>query len=1073
MNINWIQKLKIAIAALALLGLAACGGAGGGGEGIPQSYAPLQTAAAFQAGVLVVDKQNVSTWKVIATLNDAVDAPAILFEVPKTQDVQIGKVYIVDKMAYKIDSVESASSTSNYVHVSQPDIKEIFSTFKITGDLPITNMDMAADPAQTGVLQAGVAQTSIKWNPKALTSKDYAPEALAELGKCLKVEVAEGAFKDGGRDVKPIGFHIKLDKCSLALDATQKPIGINGDFGVYPTLSFKDGFDLADSNTHDQNRSFNTYIQLNGGLSFGAKKEVSKLLRFLSIKTVFAVPVPVGPIVVPVYVTVWIPLDMIIQGDINGTGSITWDTLYKYSTDNNKVISLSDKPALIPSLTGELSASLAVLLRPGVGIGVYGIVPFSIHPKGGLKGELKQSVIPLCTSTSIKWVWGLDGMVFPDTSLTLARGLWEKTHTKEIIPLLTGGELYASDNLWNGGNCANPIANITERNMGQLPAPIAYKLLNDGEIRDNGMIDLNGSTSQFNDTYRWEAVDSLGISTVIGREKSLFLFTKPVNATKITLTVENGPNSARKVNKATVNLVANKLPIIDGLAEKQGNKYILTSLASDIDGWISKVEWEDVSNPTKVIARRTAGGISAVDASVFVLASGSTLPTLRLKVWDNDGAVTEKVIQATDSTPMVSSILPDVAVVNIPQIFTVTGTNLPPTTTFAMPDATCQAPILTASGFTVSCTPTLVGSKGITITDAPAGNPIAGGTMMVNVSAAAVAVTSSCGAPVTNVLFAEDFLAPLSPTKWTVDSTGGTVTSGGGLVAVSGSGSSRFPYVQSVSNPFPATGNFSLYCKAKYSALGNNGTGACVGSQLVVPPGGAAGIFNSGLTFSWWGDTAYSEAFSANTNMQAFVGAITQNLYISATPSPSVVHEYETCVIGSTATTYRDGVQIGTATLPVGWSRPAYVWFGNPVVGYLGVWSSFETYKIEVRQLGAAVAPMSGNFTVNAINEAGTPFTVPTGATACTFAGSGTWKWDVPSAAVGVTGGGATYPAAWMMLAAPVFSLVANTPSGYAYIGASAQVPVTAGSILNFKMNDVAGTFSDNSGAASVTWSCQ
>lgn len=1073
MNINWIQKLKIAIASLALLGLTACGGAGGGGGGIPQSYAPLQTAAAFQAGVLVVDKQNVSTWKVIATLNDAVDAPAILFEVPKTQDVQIGKVYIVDKMAYKIDSVESASSTSNYVHVSQPDIKEIFSTFKITGDLPITNMDMAADPAQTGVLQAGVAQTSIKWNPKALTSKDYAPEALAELGKCLKVEVAEGAFKDGGRDVKPIGFHIKLDKCSLALDATQKPIGINGDFGVYPTLSFKDGFDLADSNTHDQNRSFNTYIQLNGGLSFGAKKEVSKLLRFLSIKTVFAVPVPVGPIVVPVYVTVWIPLDMIIQGDINGTGSITWDTLYKYSTDNNKVISLSDKPALIPSLTGEVSASLAVLLRPGVGIGVYGIVPFSIHPKGGLKGELKQSVIPLCTSTSIKWVWGLDGMVFPDTSLTLARGLWEKTHTKEIIPLLTGGELYASDNLWNGGNCANPIANITERNMGQLPAPIAYKLLNDGEIRDNGMIDLNGSTSQFNDTYRWEAVDGLGISTVIGRGKSLFLFTKPVNATKITLTVENGPNSARKVNKATVNLVANKLPIIDGLAEKQGNKYILTSLASDIDGWISKVEWEDVSNPTKVIARRTAGGISAVDASVFVLASGSTLPTLRLKVWDNDGAVTEKVIQATDSTPMVASILPDVAVVNTPQTFTVTGTNLPPTATFTMQDANCQPTVKptvigpmqpTTNGFTVSCTPTLVGSKGITITDASTGNPIAGGTKTVNVSAAAVAVTSSCGAPVTNVLFAEDFLAPLSPTKWTVDSTGGTVTSGGGLVAVSGSGASRFPYVQSASNPFPATGNFSFYCKGKYTHVGSSGTGVCAASEIVIPVGSAWWTFNSGSTLGSW--SAFGSGNAALVSVNIGTAA-----YSSPIPD-NAVHEFESCVVGSTVTTYVDGVQVNTATLPTTWNRPKYIWFGNPVLGGAD-WSSFETNKIEVRQLGAAAMPMSGNFTVNAVNEAGTPFTVPTGATSCAFVGSGTWKWDVPSAAVDVTGSGPTYPSAWMTLAAPMFALVANTPSGYVYIGASAQIPVTAGSMLSFKMNDVAGTFSDNSGAASVTWSCQ
>ncbi|MFY9261951.1 MAG: hypothetical protein WAO71_15785 [Gallionella sp.] len=46
MNINWIQKLKIAIASLALLGLTACGGAGGGGgSGVP--------SPATQAGIVV------------------------------------------------------------------------------------------------------------------------------------------------------------------------------------------------------------------------------------------------------------------------------------------------------------------------------------------------------------------------------------------------------------------------------------------------------------------------------------------------------------------------------------------------------------------------------------------------------------------------------------------------------------------------------------------------------------------------------------------------------------------------------------------------------------------------------------------------------------------------------------------------------------------------------------------------------------------------------------------------------------------------------------------------------------
>jgi hypothetical protein len=297
------------------------------------------------------------------------------------------------------------------------------------------------------------------------------------------------------------------------------------------------------------------------------------------------------------------------------------------------------------------------------------------------------------------------------------------------------------------------------------------------------------------------------------------------------------------------------------------------------------------------------------------------------------------------------------------------------------------------------------------------------------------------------------------------------VTSGGGLVAVSGSGASRFPYVQSVSNPFPATGDFSLYCKAKYTSIGTAGTGACVGSQLSQLAGGSS----SGTTFAWWGDAGYSEVFIATMNLWSSLGANNQNLYLNSTPSTGTTHEYETCVIGSTVTTYRDGVQIGTATLPVGWVRPAYLWFGNLANVSPGIaWSSFETNKIEVRQLGAATMPASGSFAVNAINEAGTAFTVPTGATSCTFVGAGTWNYAVGTS-VTPTGSGATLAGyIWPMPTAPAWSLIAKKLNGTTqYVGLSTQMAVVGGESILFMMNDGQGAYADNSGAVSVTWACQ
>jgi Protein of unknown function (DUF1566)/Repeat of unknown function (DUF5648) len=119
----------------------------------------------------------------------------------------------------------------------------------------------------------------------------------------------------------------------------------------------------------------------------------------------------------------------------------------------------------------------------------------------------------------------------------------------------------------------------------------------------------------------------------------------------------------------------------------------------------------------------------------------------------------------------------------------------------------------------------------------------------------------------------------------------------------------------------------------------------------------------------------------------------------------------------------------------------------------------------------------SGTFSVPANLSTGTQFTVPAGATNCTFNASGTWMYSggLSSSA----DGNASYPnnpgAPRLLGTVPYFALIAGTNNGYIAIGSSNTVTVSAGSTLIFQINEGAGagdSYADNSGALSVSYSC-
>jgi Protein of unknown function (DUF1566) len=163
-------------------------------------------------------------------------------------------------------------------------------------------------------------------------------------------------------------------------------------------------------------------------------------------------------------------------------------------------------------------------------------------------------------------------------------------------------------------------------------------------------------------------------------------------------------------------------------------------------------------------------------------------------------------------------------------------------------------------------------------------------------------------------------------------------------------------------------------------------------------------------------------------------------------------------------------------------------WSSSPSVGVtynaLGVYfnygymnGSYRSSYLAVRLVRSAAdigLDGSGVFDVAANTESGTPFNVPSGVSTCSFAATGSWRWNAFSAPSPPEGAGSTYGGyVWKLPSAPAFSLIGQNASGYQYFGRSKSLTVTPGEIITLLMNDTVGAYVDNSGALIVAYSCQ
>ncbi|MDA0272307.1 MAG: HYR domain-containing protein [Proteobacteria bacterium] len=181
---------------------------------------------------------------------------------------------------------------------------------------------------------------------------------------------------------------------------------------------------------------------------------------------------------------------------------------------------------------------------------------------------------------------------------------------------------------------------------------------------------------------------------------------------------------------------------------------------------------------------------------------------------------------------------------------------------------------------------------------------------------------------------------------------GSSLTVANEAVSFASQGSTGFPYIDSVPNPFPTSGDFVFETVVQYSEITSRGDGMAMGSQT-------AGIF------SLWADTI---APTLGTLRIDLLGAP------YAPANDKDCHTYRLEYISGSYSVFVDGTKVlgPTASALV----PTTLWIGHPPVGIFGNWSDF---KVEyVRVVGApSNQPPTANAgtdqTVECANPSGTP----------------------------------------------------------------------------------------------------
>lgn len=601
------RSFRVVIYCATLTLLVACGGSSpdeaAQTEPTVRPVEPLQVAASFAAGVTPVSAEAAAEWVEVEQTGSGDGVRTSRFRVPLSINVAVGQIYIVRGLAYKIASVEASGTDFRVVTATLPELSEIFSELKLTGDLPLTPV---VDPQQSSSSSELPGRMTIQsyrvpdWIPRPVSESDYDPATLLQIGRCFTVETDKARFRDGAEVVEPIGFKINFSCLRIQSDDAIFSGSLSGSLGVYSIFKFSEGFNLLQADTALSGLKQTVYLKGDIKLSAADRwKILSKVLRLYSGRYQFTVLVPTpSGLPWPVIITVWIPVDLVLSADFGISGSHEWVGTKKVVIEGATYTTSDIEPfklAGTTSGTGALKAS--ALLRPGVGIGIYGWIPFSFHPKVGLKGELSTNLLTGCRKEELKLTLGADAVLLPSTWKHIGRDPYEVQRTKELLaPIDVFDPLFLRE---IGNGCSPPEAQIVAYDALVRP-PASYRDVTNGSVKVGAAISglgvkLSGIGSSFADSFLWEVVGAFGQSVTVGRSPTYSvnasdLAAVPGGAQRIRLTVSNGGLSLRS-STAEVQIIRNLPPTAAGIARVVDGSLVLSSGSADADGTIQIVRW--------------------------------------------------------------------------------------------------------------------------------------------------------------------------------------------------------------------------------------------------------------------------------------------------------------------------------------------------------------------------------------------------------------------------------------------------------------------------------------------------
>jgi hypothetical protein len=193
-----------------------------------------------------------------------------------------------------------------------------------------------------------------------------------------------------------------------------------------------------------------------------------------------------------------------------------------------------------------------------------------------------------------------------------------------------------------------------------------------------------------------------------------------------------------------------------------------------------------------------------------------------------------------------------------------------------------------------------------------------------------LALCSQFAMPSANAqVFHDDFNGTsLDPTHWVVGG-GGAITVAGGTATLSSGCNEQFPYVTTLNNPFPATGDFLIRVGFRYPAPDYSGDGFGATNGFIV---GQAGI-----GYWLWQD--------AGGGLRAACGETVVPL--AAAPETNY-HVYEWQYLSGVYHFYLDGVLTASAASSF---RPTGFFFGHPPTSSC-FWTTQQIDFVHVEPLG-------------------------------------------------------------------------------------------------------------------------